>query len=179
LNPEPQTAKLEPQTVSIRVWELADLPSIQHIAWTTWLASYGSFIPEEDMRAFFDEYYTTEVLSRFCHAELARGFLAECDSTSVGFAKTNLNTDDNKFYLNSLYILPEYQSKGIGSRLLRACEDFALSLNADEVWLGVMTQNVSALEWYKKIGFQFVREEPFTMGKTTVMHLIGNRIIKH
>lgn len=96
---------------------------------------------------------------------------------AVGFAKTNFNTHDNKFFLNSLYVLPEYQGKGIGSQLLRACEGFAESLKADEVWLGVMEQNVSALGWYKKSGFQFVSKAPFTMGKTTVQHCIGFRRI--
>jgi ribosomal protein S18 acetylase RimI-like enzyme len=42
-----------------------------------------------------------------------------------------------------------------------------------EIWLGVMVQNVDALAWYRKLGFIFEREEPFTMGKTTVPHLIG------
>jgi ribosomal protein S18 acetylase RimI-like enzyme len=163
--------------LSIREWEVEDIPSIQHIAWTTWLASYGSFIPERDMRTFFEEYYTTEALTHFCQERFAKGFIAECETTPAGFAKTNFSTNEKKFYLNSLYILPEYQGKGIGSQLLQVCEDFALSLNADEIWLGVMAQNVSALEWYKKIGFQFVREEPFTMGKTTVQHLIGFRRI--
>jgi hypothetical protein len=36
-----------------------------------------------------------------------------------------------------------------------------------------MVKNRQALVFYRKVGFQFVREEPFTMGKTTVSHLIG------
>jgi ribosomal protein S18 acetylase RimI-like enzyme len=42
-----------------------------------------------------------------------------------------------------------------------------------KVWLGVMKQNTKAVEWYKKLGFEFVEEEPFTMGATKVLHLIG------
>ncbi len=165
--------------VLVRTWRLEDLPAVQHIAWTTWLATYGGFIPESDMRSFFDQYYTLEALKEFCTSQIAKGFIAEVDSTPVGFSKTNFDSNHKKFYLNSLYILPEHQGKGVGAKLLRASEEFALSLNAQEVWLGVMEQNVAALEWYKRIGFEFVEEAPFTMGNTTVMHLIGYRAIKN
>ncbi len=40
-----------------------------------------------------------------------------------------------------------------------------------------MSDNVTALSWYAKLGFNFVEEAPLTMGKTTVMHRIGYRII--
>jgi len=129
------------------------------------------------MRTFFAEYYTADVLETFCSDDRARGFLAARDALPVGFARTAFNRDDGRFYLNSLYVLPEYQGKRIGSRLLQASEHFALTLDAREVWLGVMAQNVAAVDWYRRIGFRFVREEPFTMGLTTVQHLIGYRAI--
>jgi diamine N-acetyltransferase len=164
--------------VVIRDWVDTDIPSVQHIAWTTWLATYGSFIPERDMQAFFDEYYTAQALMQFCGGDLARGFIAHAGETAAAFAKTMLNPSDQKFYLNSLYALPEHQGKGIGSMLLRRCQDFARTLGASEIWLGVMTKNTAALDWYRNIGFQFVHEEPFTMGQTTVQHLIGYRTIR-
>lgn len=167
------------ETVSlvVRRWAPTDIASVRHIAWTTWLDAYGGFIPEADMRAFFDEYYTTELLEHYCCADDARGFLADWDAVPAGFAKTALNPEEGRFYLSSLYVLPEYQGLRLGSRLLHAAEQFAVALGVREVWLGVMTQNVAAVDWYRKLGFRFVREEPFTMGRTTVPHLIGYRAI--
>lgn len=161
----------------VRRWSPTDIPTVQHIAWTTWIATYGSFIPERDLRAFFDEYYTREMLEPYCTGDCARGFLADVDAVPAGFAKTALHRDEGRFYLSSLYVLPAFQGRGIGSRLLHASEEFALTLGVREVWLGVMTQNPAALDWYRRLGFQFVREEPFTMGQTTVSHLIGHRAI--
>jgi len=40
-----------------------------------------------------------------------------------------------------------------------------------------MVKNTGALAWYRNKGFQFVREAPFSMGATTVEHLIGFKII--
>jgi diamine N-acetyltransferase len=163
----------------VRRWTPTDIPSVQHIAWATWVAAYGSFIPESDLQAFFDEYYCATLLEPYCTDDFARGFLAELDEQPAGFARTLLNREEGRFYLTSLYVLPEHQGRGTGSRLLHAAEAFAATLGAREVWLGVMSQNTSALDWYRRIGFRFVREEPFSMGHTTVSHLIGYRAISH
>ena len=82
-----------------------------------------------------------------------------------------------RLYFASLYLLPDFQRKGIGGRLLRAAEEKALAYNLGELWVGVMVQNEAARRWYEKRGFRFVREEPFRMGGTTVPHLIGFNVI--
>jgi diamine N-acetyltransferase len=163
--------------LGVRRWAPTDVPSVQHIAWTTWVATYGSFIPEPDLQVFFDEHYSATLLEPYCTDDVAGGFLAEMDDQPAGFAKTLLNREEGRFYLSSLYVLPEHQGRGIGARLLHAAESFATTLGAREVWLGVMMQNTAALDWYRRIGFRFVREEPFSMGQTTVSHLIGYRAI--
>ncbi|MEO8167017.1 MAG: N-acetyltransferase [bacterium] len=161
--------------LEIHPWTVSDLSAVRTIALATWLATYGSFIPEADIRKFWEESYTIEKLTELCNSPTARGFI---ESHAAGFAKTRFNSDEKKFYLQSLYVLPEHQGKGIGSKLLDAVEEYARTFDVDSIWLGVMSQNLAALDWYRRIGFQFEQEEPFTMGTTTVMHLIGFRTIK-
>jgi ribosomal protein S18 acetylase RimI-like enzyme len=161
--------------IAIRRWRQTDFQAIRDIAWTTWLASYSSFVPESDLRWFLDEFYSDEMLMRFFNTRNAVTFIAARGSAAVGYAKAYLNENDDKFYIASLYVIPQYQGKGIGGRLMEASEEYARSLGKDEVWLGVMEQNVPALAWYKKLGFQFVHEAPFAMGTTLVNHLIGFR----
>ncbi len=159
--------------MEIRPWTLADIPSIQSIMWTSWCETYSGFIPEEDLRAYFDEHMSTEMFVNLCNDETARIFMAAIQETAIGFSKTKFNKSQSRFYVQSLHVLPAYQGKGVGSLLMKQCEMFALSFGVDSLWLGVMEQNAKALEWYKRNGFQFVEQEPFTMGKTTVNHFIG------
>jgi hypothetical protein len=35
------------------------------------------------------------------------------------------------------------------------------------------------IAWYRSLGFSFVEEAPFTMGKATVRHLIGFKLLTH
>jgi ribosomal protein S18 acetylase RimI-like enzyme len=139
--------------------------------------AYASFVPVEDLRAYFDEHYSTRKLEDFLKGENSGGFIAEYGSVPAGYARTSFNRDEGRFYVQSLYVLPAYQGHGLGTKLLAASEERALDFRVDAVWLGVMVQNVRTVEWYRKIGFHFVEEAPFTMAKTTVNHLIGYRRI--
>lgn len=163
--------------ISIRQWTLDDLPSVRRVTWDTWLDAYSSFIPESDLRAYYDSNYTLDALSRLFRTQSMNGFVAEVDGEVVGCVKTKFNKEENRFYVSSLYILPAFQGQGIGGMLMVAAEEMAAAFSADSVWLGVMTQNTRALDWYKKHGFHFVEEAPFTIGHTTVVHLIGYRKI--
>ena len=162
----------------IRQWTIEDLPSVRRVTWDTWLDAYSSFIPESDLRHYFDTHYTLDVLTQLFHTPLMNGFVAEVDGSVVGYVKTKFNKEENRFYVSSLYILPGRQGMGLGGKLMVAAEELAKTLGADTVWLGVMTQNTPALDWYKRHGFTFVEEAPFTMGQTTVVHLIGFRKIR-
>jgi diamine N-acetyltransferase len=165
-------------SIAIRQWTLEDLPSVRQVTWDTWLDAYSSFIPESDLRHYFDAHYTLDLLTQLIHTPLMNGFVAEVNGSVVGYVKTKFNKEENRFYVSSLYILPGRQGMGIGGKLMAAAEELAKTLGADSVWLGVMTQNTPALDWYKRHGFTFVEEAPFTMGQTTVVHLIGYRKIR-
>lgn len=159
--------------VVVRPWKESDLDSVRRITWETWLATYTAFVPEEDLRSYFDREYSLESLQTFFRAKSTGGFLALIQSTPAGYVRTRLDERDGRFYVTSLYVLPKYQGKGVGSLLLQSAEHSAAASGAPAVWLGVMTANTRTVAWYRKIGFVFVEEQPFTMGNTTVPHLIG------
>ena len=163
--------------VRIRPWRKRDLADVQRITWTSWLATYSSFIPEHDLRRYFDIHYTLQALDRLYSSKGVHGFVAEVEGGLVGCEKTEFNAEEQRFYISSLHVLKEHQGKGIGGQLLRAAEECAHRYDVDRVWLGVMVENVHALDWYKKLGFHFVEEAPFTMGATTARHLIGWKTI--
>lgn len=154
-----------------------EIANVRSITWQSWMSSYARFTPERDLQAYFDEHYSVEALERIFNDAAVCGFVAEVAGNAIGYAKGCFNETENRFYINSIYVLPAHQGGGIGTALLNACIDRARSYNLSEVWLGVMVDNVEALAWYNKIGFKFVREEPFIMGQTTVSHLIGYKPI--
>jgi len=163
--------------IVIRSWEKSDLASIRRITWGAWMATYLSFIPETDLRSYFDIHYTEESFLRMFDDPSMHGFIAEMDGQAAGYGRLFFSRDENRLYVSSLYFLPEFEGQGMGRRLLEAAEGYATEKGLEELWIGVMVKNRRALDFYRKVGFQFVREEPFTMGKKTVSHLIGYKRI--
>jgi ribosomal protein S18 acetylase RimI-like enzyme len=159
--------------IVIRSWQKSDLAAIRRITWQSWISTYSSFIPESDLRSYYDIHYTEESFLSMFNDPLTQGFVAEIDDQVVGYVRIFFNRDENRLYVPSLYFLPDFQGQGMGRRLLEAAEEYATQKGIDRLWIGVMVENRQALVFYRKVGFQFVREEPFTMGKTTVSHLIG------
>jgi ribosomal protein S18 acetylase RimI-like enzyme len=154
-----------------------DLEIVRTITWQTWVSAYGPFIPEHDLRCYFDEHYSTDALRQLTSDAGFRGYLALVNGVPAGYAKVQFRSDERRVYVSSLYVLPEFQGRGVGRMLLQTAEVRARGHGVDRIWLGVMTLNTPALDWYRKIGFEFVEELPFTMGGTSVPHLIGYRPI--
>jgi ribosomal protein S18 acetylase RimI-like enzyme len=58
-------------------------------------------------------------------------------------------------YLDQLFIAPEYQSRGLGKRLL----GFTREKLPDEIWLRCVRENDRAWRWYEREGFVFEKEQ--------------------
>lgn len=162
--------------IIIRSWIKSDFKSVRKILLETWLDTYR-FIPEEDIRYHLEKFYSEEKLNILFIDPYTQCFISESNGEPAGWIKLYENRSQKRFYLSSLYILPKYQNKGIGRLLTNKAIEIARQKNYDRIWLGVMKDNIKALEWYKKNDFNFIEEEPFQMGKTTVMHLIGYKLI--
>ena len=76
--------------------------------------------------------------------------------TDVGFLITSCTSDTLK--VNQIYILPEYQGKGIGSACLTRIIDDA-NLEQRSVVLQVLKVNTRGIVLYKRLGFTIVGED--------------------
>ncbi len=162
--------------ISLHNWTEKDFPVVRNILLTTWKDTY-SFIPEKDIVTYFENFYSEDRLIEILNDPFSKGIIVEVDSVPAGWLKLFEDLINKKFFVSSLYILPGFQGFGLGKRLLNEAYSIAKEKQYQKVWLGVMKQNTKALEWYKNLGFIFVEEEPFQMGLTEVMHLIGYKTI--
>lgn len=164
------------RNILIRYWSEKDFSAVRKILLETWLNTY-TFIPEEDIRFHLEKFHKIEKLQQLYIDSDTNCFMAEINENPIGWMKLYNNENQKRFYVSSLYVLPDNQRFGIGRKFLEVAESLAGKMNYDRIWLGVMKDNIKALNWYKKIGFSFIEEEPFQMGKTIVIHLIGYKLI--
>src|SRR5690606_24464663 len=128
--------------------------SVRRILFETWLKTY-TFIPETDLKSHLEKFYSIPELEAMLNSDNVTCILAESGS-SCAFMKLVDDKASRRFYVSSLYVLPDYQQFGMGSRLMKIAVQYALKAQHDKTWLGVMKQNTVALQWYKKTGFNFL-----------------------
>lgn len=69
------------------------------------------------------------------------------------------------FFLNSLFIMPEYQSCGVGSQLLAHGLSVAKQMQYTSVELDVFESNTHAYSWYRTKGFERTASKHWLTGK--------------
>ena len=141
--------------ILIRPWRKEDFPAVRRILWESWIAAYRTFIPEEDLRTYLEATYRIDSLRRLYESPLVHGFIGEADGRRQVTRGRSFDRKENRLYLASLYLRPDFQGKGIGGRRPTAAEEKALSYNLRELWVGVMVRNDTARRWYEKRGFGF------------------------
>ena len=79
-------------------------------------------------------------------------------------------TDASEFYLDSLAVLPEYRSRGIGAQLILAVKEMALNEYGKNLGLLVDFENPDAERLYKSVGFERMNVKDFLGHK--MWHLV-------
>lgn len=158
---------------TVRRWTEADVPAVREVLRRSWEAAYGSFIPPDDLHGYLDSAYADDALRLLIADPEIAGYVGLRGTNVVAIIRLRDHRAEGRTYVSSVYVIPEEQGTGWGNRLMRVAAHQAVEAGRSEIWLGVMTQNAPALEWYRRHGFVPDRQEPFTMGRTTVQHLIG------
>jgi ribosomal protein S18 acetylase RimI-like enzyme len=69
---------------------------------------------------------------------------------------------EEKMYLGMLTVSPEIQAKGIGKQLLKASEDYAMSVGCSVVTMTVISVRKELIGWYERHGYRSTgKKEPF------------------
>ena len=102
----------------------------------------GEFVPKRI--AWFKDKLTSNDESWIC-------FVVQTNNVTAGFVVASTEDDGRKF-INSIYIEPDFQNKGLGKRLMQRALDW---LGDDEdIYLEVLSYNQNAINFYKSFGFE-------------------------
>lgn len=98
----------------------------------------------------------------------ARRFdLAEEDGRIVALIETEAR--DGHYWIENIAVLPEWQGKGLGKRLLAHAEELARAAGLSEIRLLTNGKMVANRQLYVAVGYTEDLEEPF--GDGTVVYL--------
>jgi ribosomal protein S18 acetylase RimI-like enzyme len=134
-----------------------DAYGIHEVFYKTWLDTYPNKeagITVEDVEHWYKDDFTEENLQKtresLSNPKKERTLLLAKDGDKVvGVCRVVRRSDKNQ--LQAIYVLPEYQRKGVGKLLWEEAQKFFD--NGKDIVVEVATYNSKAIEFYKKLGF--------------------------
>ncbi|NHM33882.1 GNAT family N-acetyltransferase [Neobacillus terrae] len=137
----------------IREMSQSDIESVREIAAATWRDTYSTFIPEEIQdKVLKDAYSNDEMDNRF---KSYTNLVAESNKEIIGYAFFSGDLSHKDAFLESLYVHPNHQGKGVGKELLlRALQKFK---EPSTLTLTVYKGNPN-ISFYEGQGFKVIKE---------------------
>ena len=74
--------------------------------------------------------------------------------------------------LQKIYVLTEYQGRGVGAALMNEVNGIAKEEGPDSVWLDTYISNEKAIHFYENYGFRKIGRYFFTIGSQTFEYYV-------
>ncbi|OEF25379.1 GNAT family N-acetyltransferase [Vibrio rumoiensis] len=129
--------------VIVREMDIADYDSVIAL----WCQTEGMSIRDADSR---------ESIGRYLERNSGLSFVAESESEIVGAVL--VGTDGRRGYLQHLAVSPKFRGQRLGCELVSTSLDALSKLGIPKTHLFVYNDNVSAQQFYEKLGW-FPRDE--------------------
>ncbi len=140
--------------MKIRYAEQDEAEEIYEVALKTWKDTYGQIFSEETIEKVISDWYDVEDLRQ--QVEHPIFYVAEAGAQVVGFVHASV--EDGEATLHRIYLDPEYQGEGVGSKLYEKAEN-DIRQKADMIELEVLAENEKGKGFYLKQGFEERKEE--------------------
>lgn len=156
--------------IEIKVATIDDTQVISDISKQTFYEAFHLQNTKADMDLFLASHFSVTDTERELQDANNTFYVVYNNNSLCGYAKI-VNVDNpaelpncKTLRISRLYVLDAFIGKGIGKLLMNTCLEKAKLLNKTHVWLGVWEQNTSAIEFYKRFGFEQFGTETFVLG---------------
>ncbi len=139
----------------IKATKSEDLLKIEKLARTIWPTAFKDIISNEQINFMLDWMYNLEQMLN----ELKKGTVYEIiylENQSVGFCAYTKKT--NAIKMDKLYIIPEKQKMGIGSKVIDHIYEYVQEQKLDSLFLAVNKNNSKAINAYIKNDFKIIEK---------------------
>lgn len=136
-------------TFTLRRFKPSDLEQVMHINRVCLPENYTSLFFMNLYQRFPETFIVAEENGKIAGYIMCRIETGISNFKLLGIAK--------KGHVISIAVLPEHHREGIGSALMQEAMKAMVNYKAKECYLEVRTSNLSAVNLYRKIGFEVAR----------------------
>ena len=155
-----------------------DIDQLVKLSIETFCETFAEMNTKENMQKYIQSSLSSnKIMSEFANPNSVF-FFAKIKKEIAGHLKINLsdaqteNMGSDWLELERIYILKKYQRKGIGHELFQFIIDYAHSKSKKYIWLGVWSENHSAINFYTKLGFIKFGQHVFRLGEDEQLDLL-------
>ncbi len=151
---------------------MEDAGTLAVIGAATLLEAYAGFLPGESLLAHCRKYHVASAYEAVLRTAEGKAWLAEVEPggcpvgyammTAPEFPEEVLQAGDAE--LRRIYVFSRFYGAGAGAGLMGLAIEEARARGAKRLLLGVHPQNVRAIAFYTKNGFEKVGEREFLVG---------------
>ena len=141
--------------IMIRAMELSDIPRAAEIHIFGWRNAYRGIISDDFL---FNKLSVVKSINRFenqMQSNEADSYVYD-DGIIKAFMTIGQCRDIDKlkaFELWGIYVEPFFIRQGVGSQMIKYCEEIALNRSYKEMCLWVLEENENAIKFYEKSGY--------------------------
>lgn len=146
----------------------ADAKSIAKVHVDSWRSTYKNIVPDSFLDNLTYEKSEQRQLEYLNESNDKSALVALIDDQVVGFAMFGKNRDDKYDYqgeIYGIYLLEEYQGKGIGKLLFNESVKWLIDKGYKDMILWVLKDNIAAIGFYEKVGGTVVADQVLEIGK--------------
>lgn len=150
---------------------------IQKIAYETWPDTFQKVMPFEQIDYMLELIYNESSLQTQMLEKEHQFILVQKDEQPFGFTSYELNyNNEAQLMIHKIYLLPQSQGLGIGTKLFNLLSDIAQQKNNKRLRLKVYYENHKAIGFYEKYGFKQIGTETTDIGNG--YNILDNVMIK-
>ncbi|KGK90158.1 GNAT family N-acetyltransferase [Clostridium sp. HMP27] len=159
----------------IKECSLKDIEKIKYIGEKTFYETFSNDNTKEDMESYLKENFSYEKLDSEIKNNGSKFYIVENNEEVAAYMKVNFDKaqteagHDNTLEVQRIYVLQEYKGKHVGKLLIQKAIEIGKSNNLDYIWLGVWENNINAIKFYEKQGFNKFDTHIFKLGEDEQM----------
>ena len=131
---------------------LSQIETISRLAGEVWRHHYMPIIGAKQVEYMLDRFQTVDAIG----SQIEAGFLYYLmlqENQAVAYFAVLPSIEQKSLHINTLYVGPSQQHKGLGKRILAFIEHQCRQRDLDRLWLTVNRHNHAAIGFYLRHGF--------------------------
>lgn len=144
-----------------KVGSLTDFDLVGELAQSIWTEHYVPMVGQEQVDYMLATHQSFKSI-RHQVREGAKYFLVYQDSRPIGYFSYEIREEEA--FMSKVYILEDYRRQGVGNKCLSFVQEQASGNHLKALSIAVNKSNKSAIDFYKKNGFEHVDEVAVDIG---------------